>query len=382
MLTIQTQPPQSQKAEARPISFILAGYSSSETQVYDFVIRPEELTRVDPSRVTVHQTLGGVRQGWADSFGRGLPTINISGHTGWRVRHDSGDGLDRMIRLKKQIDSWHEVRQERINAGMNPDDAKLIFVDTLDAFAVHAAPIQFVLRRSKTKPLLAQYNISLAVISDDIDSSPFLPSPAAPNMPAVIAGLLGYIDRITKTLKDAAKWIDDNILAPIRKYVTITKQVLNAVTGMIRAGVDVAGRVIFVARELAQGGMNIARTIAAITNLPALAKQQINRVATEFSSIFCLIRNALGITPFYPDYSSVYGASNCSSTAGGRPPSIYADTNTFSAILGKTDTILAVSGAAQTSLMALGQTDPVLSPMTQGELLAHVNNVTGGVSVA
>ena len=137
MLTIQTQPPKSQKAEARPISFVLAGYSRSDIQEYKFVIRPEELSRMDPSRVTVHQTLGGERLGWADDFGQGLPTINISGHTGWRVKHDSGDGMDRMISLKARIDSWHKIRQERINAGMNPDDTKLIFIDTLDQFAVH-----------------------------------------------------------------------------------------------------------------------------------------------------------------------------------------------------------------------------------------------------
>jgi hypothetical protein len=382
MLTIQIQPPKSQKAEARPISFVLAGYSKSDIQEYKFVIRPEELSRMDPSRVTVHQTLGGERLGWADDFGQGLPTINISGHTGWRVKHDSGDGMDRMISLKARIDSWHKIRQERINAGMNPDDTKLIFIDTLDRFAVHVVPIQFVLRRSRTKPLLAQFNITMAVISTDIDSSIFLPVPAAPDMPSIVAGLLGYINRITRILKDAAKWMDNNILAPIRAFVAITKKVLDTVVGMIRAGVDVAGRVIFVARELAQGGMNIARTIAAIINLPALAKQQVSRAATEFSSIFCLIGKASGITAFYPDYSSVYGASNCSSTAGGRPPSIYADTNTFSAITEETGSAVTVSGAAQTSLTALGQTDPVLAPMTQSELLSHVNNVVSGVLIA
>ncbi|SDH27650.1 hypothetical protein [Nitrosomonas sp. Nm132] len=381
MLTIQTQPPKSQKAGDRPISFILAGYHRSEIQEYKFVIRPEELTRVDPSRVTVHQTLGGESLGWADSFGKGLPTINISGNTGWRVKHDSGDGLDRMIKLKAQIDAWHEIRQQRINAGSNPDETKLIFVDTLDQFAVHVVPIQFVLRRSKSRPLLAQFNISMAVISPDIDSSPFLPAPVKPNMPSVIDGFLGAIGRITKFLNDTAKWIDKNILGPVKAFAEMTRKIMNAVIGMIRSGVNVVARVILTAREIAQAGMNIARSISAILDLPSLAKQQLSKVATEYSSIFCLTRNALGITPYYDDYSSVYGASNCSSTAGGRPPSIYANTNTFAAITPETDSTVTVSSAAQSSLAALTRTDPVLSPMSQSELLAHTNNVVAGVAI-
>jgi hypothetical protein len=381
MLTIQTQPPKSQKAGDRPISFVLKTDGSVPVFLeYKFVIRPEELTRVDPSRVTVHQTLGGDKIGWADSFGQGLPTINLSGNTGWRIKHDSGDGLDRMIELKAKIDAWHAVRQARINAGMNPDGTSLVFADTLDQFAAEVIPIQFVLRRSKSRPLLAQFNISMAVIGA-VDSSPFLPAPAQPNMPSVIAGLLGAIGRITKFLNDTAKWIDKNILGPVKAFAEMTRKIMNAVIGMIRTGVNVVARVILTAREIAQAGMNIARSISAILDLPSLAKQQISKVATEYSSIFCLIRNALGITPYYDDYSSVYGASNCSSTAGGRPPSIYANTNTFAAITPETDSTVTVSSAAQSSLAALTRTDPVLSPMSQSELLAHTNNVVAGVAI-
>jgi hypothetical protein len=161
----------------------------------------------------------------------------------------------------------------------------------------------------------------------------------------------------------------------------MTRKIMNAVIGMIRTGVNVVARVILTAREIAQAGMNIARSISAILDLPSLAKQQISKVATEYSSIFCLIRNALGITPYYDDYSSVYGASNCSSTAGGRPPSIYANTNTFAAITPETDSTVTVSSAAQSSLAALTRTDPVLSPMSQSELLAHTNNVVAGVAI-
>lgn len=381
MLTTTQTPPSSQKAGERPISFVLTGRSDQDVREYPFVIRPEELTRVDASRVMVHQTLGVNHYGWVDSFGRGLPTINISGNTGWRIKQDGEDGIDRLISLKAQFDNWHEIRQEKINLGENPDDVRLLFVDTLDRFAVNVVPMQFVLKRSKSRPLLMQYNIAMVALGPDMDASPFLPAPATPNKLSIIEGLLSGINRITQWLKEITKWVDKTIVEPIKAFVALTKRMLDSVIGMIRTGVNLAARAIFVARDLAQAGMNIARTVSAILNLPDLAKQQVNRIATEFSSIFCLIKNALNITPYYDDYSSVYGASNCSSTAGGRPPSRYKDLNTFQEITAKPDTTVVVSGGAQESLTVLTRIDPVTVTMTPGELVAHTNAVVEGVAV-
>src|SRR5277367_3573779 len=77
-------PPPSQKVGSAPISFIFIDGSipAPNTWTLNLVIRPEELTRTDPSRMTVQQTLGGA---WADDFGPGLGSINISGTTGWRM---------------------------------------------------------------------------------------------------------------------------------------------------------------------------------------------------------------------------------------------------------------------------------------------------------
>ena len=69
--------PPSQKF--RRIGFALTGPGPDVR--YDFVIRPEELTRQEASRLAVQQTLGGA---WVDSFGRNLSSITIAGHTGWR----------------------------------------------------------------------------------------------------------------------------------------------------------------------------------------------------------------------------------------------------------------------------------------------------------
>ena len=55
--------------------------ASAQLAQIGLVIRPEELTRTDPSRINDTRTLGGA---WSDNFGEGLSSLTISGHTGWR----------------------------------------------------------------------------------------------------------------------------------------------------------------------------------------------------------------------------------------------------------------------------------------------------------
>src|SRR5579863_9041493 len=82
--SVSAAPPTDQRRQTKPISFYLMDASSrpiTSTSV-TLNVRPEELTRTDPSRINPQQTLGGTP--WADCFGPGLPTITIAGHTGWR----------------------------------------------------------------------------------------------------------------------------------------------------------------------------------------------------------------------------------------------------------------------------------------------------------
>src|SRR3546814_6347174 len=167
-------PPASQKADVRPISFMLddLAFGTPPTSV-DLAIRPEDLTRGDPSRMDVQQTLGGA---WADNFGPGIPTINISGHTGWRRLVGSiGDGEARFQNLKSTVfDQWHLKRRDAVQAGRDPDLVQLVFSDALDGFTVVVAPMNFTLRRSKSRPLLYQYPIPLTVLDQNVNQTSFL----------------------------------------------------------------------------------------------------------------------------------------------------------------------------------------------------------------
>ena len=109
--------PTDQRAGVRPISFLLdAGGSLSDPVMLK--VRPEDLTRTEPSRITVHQTLGRDRSGWADNFGAGLPTVTIAGHTGWRDTGTGEDGVKAFERLNTLVmQSYHAARQAAISVG-------------------------------------------------------------------------------------------------------------------------------------------------------------------------------------------------------------------------------------------------------------------------
>lgn len=167
-------PPPSQKD--RPIGFALFG--GGQSYVQNLLIRPEELTKSEPSRLNVQQTLGGA---WADDFGRGVATIRISGHLGWRGSEAlAGEDAFRALRNGAFV-AWHQGRANQRAAGADPDAVQLFFVDTLDGFTDLVAPKVFTLRRSKTSPLLMRYTMELLVL-DTADIAVTVTDPIAAAM--------------------------------------------------------------------------------------------------------------------------------------------------------------------------------------------------------
>ena len=199
------KPQTDQSAGVRPISFALDGGSGIGDPLV-LPIRPEDLTVSDPQRVAVHQTLGGDTQGWVDDFGRGLPSITIAGHTGWNYKPALGvDGFQAFEKLHKMVvEDYPALRQQSAASGRDPDTVKLIFVDLLDDFAYPVVVPNFVLRRSRSRPLLYQYNIQMQATALSVDGglSQFLP-----NLGSVGLGL-GALDGVMKTLDGFLGHID------------------------------------------------------------------------------------------------------------------------------------------------------------------------------
>lgn len=149
----------------RPIGFAGTGGN------FEFIIRPEELTRFEPSRLAVQQTLGGA---WIDGFDRGIITIKIQGHTGWRGAAPVGagsftatSGIEQFNKLRaNSFINWHAERARIVAGGGDPNQVELIFIDTLNGYTDLVAPKSFTLRRSKSRPLLMQYSIEMLVLQD------------------------------------------------------------------------------------------------------------------------------------------------------------------------------------------------------------------------
>jgi hypothetical protein len=383
-------PPSPQDSGARPISFVLVDNNDPSgpiniTRAVNLYIRPEDLTRSDSSRLNAQQTLGNTI--WADNFGRGMPTINISGHTGWRRPTGQyvtgGDGVDRFKKLKDQVfTQWHALRQLAIKSGNDPDASiQLQFVDQLDQFACLVAPLSFVLRRSRARPLLMQYQISMIVLSEQIASPPSaaVKGLTGPQKTATaLNSILDSIRKITAALAQVRAFIDSSIVTPIANFMQQTAVLFSAVMTAVNSVQGVTDSLIAVARLTAQCGVNIFRSLAAVAGLPSFIKGQIMEVAGAFSNVLCVIENVFRQQLLYPAYDPLFGSSNCSSTSGGRPPSALAGLNPFQYTHPQQvpDAVVA-STQAQSVMHAMASTDIVRTPPT----LAQIGATAGAASV-
>ncbi|SAK98626.1 hypothetical protein AWB80_07561 [Caballeronia pedi] len=375
--------PSSQKPDACPISFALFDFNaSSKPKVITLWVRPEDLTRTDPSRVTVQQTFGGA---FADNFGKGVAKINISGNTGWAADTTGADGVQRFIDLKTLIfDGWHQAKANAYKSGKDPSKVQLAFVDTLNQFTSSVIPGEVTLRRSRSRPLLLQYQIPMTVTSDLLGAyvTPSSSSGAS-STAAGLSSILQSIADIGSFANGISSWINSTILAPIKGFLKTTQAIFSTVTTAIKSVTGIATSLMNVAKTVAQAGANLVRTAIAIISMPATIKAMFMGIASAFTNIFCVLKNAVNTTPMYQDYSAIYGSSNCSSTSGGRPLSAYASTNTFAAVAPlPVSTGVNVNASAQTSLNALAKTDPVLSPMSSSTLASHLNTINSGLTVS
>lgn len=378
-------PPATQKAGQRPISFLLDGFGSPS--FVDLVIRPEDLVRTDPSRLNVQQTLGGA---WADNFGPGISQITISGHTGWRRTEGNGeDGIGRFLTLKETVfTEWHQRRDSIAKSGLNPDGVRLVFSDALDDFAAVVAPMSFTLRRSRSRPLLAQYQLAMMVLGDAevIFGTPKGRSTVRdPDLLEQLGleSLSASVDRITAQLNNVHSFVDGTLAAPVRAFMAQTAKLYGSVRGLISAGSGIVGSVISIAQMTAQAGVNLFRTLAAIQSIPQTIKSSLMSMASAYSNIACVLNNAVRQQIHYQDYSDLYGASNCSSTAGGRPISSIGGENPFYKVVPTAGpSPVSVSQPAHAALTSMANTDTSLAPMSTANLGAAMSTIAGGFAVA
>jgi hypothetical protein len=381
-------PPSLQTADVRPISFMLVDPTTpailSEATSITLAIRPEDLTRTDPSRVTVTQTLAGA---WMDNFGSGIPSIVISGHTGWRRTQEgtaTPDGIERWLDFRALVyDNWHARKQNAIKAGRDPDQVQLIFADQLDDITCIVAPNPLVLRRNRARPLLYQYQLTMIVLDDNVNP----PSPAvtaqsaADQQAAALASITISTARLTAYEASLQTAVPASLTASLKAFVNKAVNLYLQVSSTIVAvNVDI-NSVLSVAHLVAQVGMNTFHTIAAITT-DTFSKALLMQAGAEFSNLFCIVVNAVNQQVYYEDYTPLYGSSNCSSTNGGDAPSVYWDSNPFLDVVPTLPTSpVAVSPSALAAMHAVAANDPVLSPLMVAQLASYLTAINAGLRV-
>lgn len=376
-------PASSQKAEDCPISFILDDQSGGGgLDSVTLYIRPEDMTRVHPSRLSVNQTLDGA---WIDSFGEGLEKTTISGILGWRTGADGKDGATRLQEMREKVyHAWHTRRKAAIERGNDPNKVKLFFVDALNDYIRIVAPEVFEIKRNKSRPLLGSYRIAFTAVGGGTIAGVKLTSSSL-GLPGVdpsgfgLDSLMGSINSITTSINGMTAWVNKTVLAPVQAFMRLTSRVLTTVHTLINSGQALAGSLMNVARAITQAGVNVFRTFAAIIGIPAAAKAALMGVASAYSNSFCVLRNALRSLATYEDYNNLYGSSNCSSTAGGSPPSPYLGTNAFFAVAPSVKQTVGVSVPASTNLSALSKSDTVLAPMTPFQIGSALSSINSGV---
>lgn len=381
--------PRSQKAADRPISFYLFNRLTGAVLLppMNLIIRPEDLTRGEPSRLQVMQTLGGA---WADAWGVGISMLTIAGHTGWRGSIDK-DGAELFAELREQAyKAWHRLRAEARAAGTDPDAVELIFTDALDSISVVVAPMSFQLRRNRARPLLMQYSIQLLILRDVelpmvvLDpltvNNPRAPTQqvseaAAESLSSTIAEQSDLANTVARTFAPAALVVRDlvessaRLLEGVQVYVAAAGQVIDAVTAPV----------IFVAAAFQQAARNLAWAMTGPLGVTQQTKGTLMQIAGSFSDGYCNLKLNFPQVGTLLDLSDLYGASNCSSTAGGNPITAFQGENPFLSLYDGRSSPALVSEAGMAAIAACS-TDPLeLEQRPQAELLSLAADLAAAV---
>jgi hypothetical protein len=377
----------------KPISFILLEDGNPIAE-QDLIIRPEEMTRQEPSRNNVQNTLGGA---WIDSFGPGVASITLNGHTGWRGTA-SEDGFAIFKRLRETVFvQWHSARAAREQSLRDPDDVQLVFVDQLNDFASVVSPQQFQLRRHKSRSLLSQFQISL------VELGPFDKVRAKELQDPIVAaidnprrqklaqesvkqtvkknkGLLGEISAGIAGLTSGAATAATRVLELSNKLLVKVDEI----AGEAVENIDTASRPLLIAADaIHKASANAFAIMAMPSNIAAHAKHTLMRISGNLMDARCNLKNGFDRLFEFPDFSDVFGASMCSSTGGGRPHSPWAEENPFLRIFPATSPVVTIDSSAQSAIGTLSALDGVNTPGDQTiQALDRLNALTRGVRVA
>ena len=370
----------------------------------DFTIRPEDLQWQEPSRLSVQQTLGGA---WVDAFGPGVAQITISGNTGWK-RSPGWEAQFKQLH-KVAFKGWHD----HVEDTKDPENADMMFIDDLDARVVYVAPMVFTLKRNKAKPLLMQYTIQFLAVRDIVENPaapasgggiqtwgtpPATPEPTPENALASLINQIARAQAVVSALKNPSA---GGLIGLLSQVSLDLATAVSGVMGVIAPGLELARSIVDPAgttrgegripQELSQVmehsaaalSTSLGHVMAQVESSPPEDRAQILALASDMRIVACLFSDAFRLSRLmYPDYEPLYGASNCSSTSGGRPLSPLRDSNPFEVYAPATPRVVDVDVEALHAARDLAASDPVLNPWPVTRIADRLATIARGTAVA
>lgn len=376
-----------QSPNSKPISFLFHNTNLSDAPDQMVMhIRPEELTRTEVSRTVVHQTLGG---GWADSFGAGVPTVQLAGQTGWRGQ--TVDGLAFFQQLRDFVYTrWHNERADANKKNLPADKVHLIFSDLLDGINWVCVPSSFTLRRNVSHPLLSYYQINLTWVADYVADNGANTKPIDPasvldsfdkSLQSVQKTLTAWqkdVDGFAKTLKDPVR----DLMSQCLTINQMARNTANNVLSVANTATTLVGtnNIMQVATGLSFAMGNLVSAVMVTAKLPQQVMSQLMEVRKSWLNMFCIFQNAVKPQKLLPDYNLLYGASMCSSTAGGNPLTTFQDVNSFAQYLSVSDSGgVSVSPGASDAINQIIGLDAAKTAVDAKKLATMVKAASGGI---
>lgn len=125
--------------------------------LHTLMVNPEDFTQEEPARNTVTPTLGGA---YVTDFGMGLPTVSVSGTTGYKTRTtaegEEMDGYEQFLAFRRRV--------YRSFIESNDPLLSLYWYNWEDNEFYEIQPTSFRLQRSKSQSLLYRYDLRFTCI--------------------------------------------------------------------------------------------------------------------------------------------------------------------------------------------------------------------------
>jgi hypothetical protein len=241
--------------------------------------------------------------------------------------------------------------------------------------------------------LLRQFNIRLAVVRDlsdppsaEFDSIMDAITSVAGRVGSALDGLVSAASgqaRSASTLSGMGRYLGP-LAGAGSEFLTKSKSLLDTVRTSVQSvtgTIDDTLRPVFdLTRDIQQAGRNIFHATDVIAGVPNHVVNEINAIAGNLHGAYCNIVNGFDRIESIFDLDPLFGASNCSSTGGGRPISPWENANPFESLSPSVPP--APQTTASRDAMRWAQSlDPVASPQTAAHAADRLNRINEGLLV-